>query len=145
MWISVLVIIVIILVAWWYMNRGQGVVETIGDTPAPETTPTVTPVPSPSPSSSPATSAMTVSMTDTGFSPATITVPAGTTVTFVNNGQAAHRPASNPHPTHTDLPGFDATRALQTGESYSFTFTKVGTWGYHDHPNPSTKGQVVVQ
>lgn len=101
--------------------------------------------PSTSPSSSPKTSAVTITISDTEFSPATVTVKAGTTVTFVNNGQGLHRPASDPHPTHTDLPGFDSKRGLSTGESYSFVFDKVGTWGFHDHLNTSMTGSVVVQ
>lgn len=99
---------------------------------------------SPTVSESPAATT-TISISDTGFTPAKIVVKAGTTVTFMNNGQALHRPASNPHPTHTDLAGFDAQKGLATGESYSFTFTKVGTWGYHDHLNTSMAGSVVVQ
>ncbi|MBI3251353.1 MAG: hypothetical protein HYZ62_00405, partial [Candidatus Andersenbacteria bacterium] len=66
--------------------------------------------------------AATISITDTGFEPAQVTVAPGATVTFVNNGQALHWPASAPHPTHTALPGFDAKKGLATGESYSFTF-----------------------
>lgn len=86
-----------------------------------------------------------VSVTDTGFEPATLTVPSGTTVVFTNNGQAAHQPASDPHPAHTGLPGFDAKRGLATGETYSFTFTKTGTFGYHDHLRFQSKGTIVVQ
>lgn len=87
---------------------------------------------------------ITISIDDTGFTPATVTVAAGTGVTFINNGQGAHWPASDPHPIHTGLPGFDAKRRLATGETYSFTFDKVGTWSFHDHLSPSTKGTIVV-
>ncbi|MDZ4225407.1 MAG: cupredoxin domain-containing protein [Candidatus Andersenbacteria bacterium] len=87
---------------------------------------------------------VTVDIGDTGFTPATVTVAAGTKVTFVNNGQAAHWPASDPHPVHTDLPGFDAKHGLQTGEEYSFVFDKVGSWGFHDHLNPTLTGEIVV-
>ncbi len=96
-------------------------------------------------SESPAVSATTISISDTGFAPATVRVKAGTTVTFMNNGQALHWPASNPHPVHTDLPGLDAKKGLATGEDYSFTFSKVGTWGFHDNLNAQLKGSVVVE
>lgn len=86
-----------------------------------------------------------ISMTDTGFSPATVTVPAGTAVTFVNNGQGSHWPASDVHPTHEMLPGFDSRRALTTGEQYSFTFAERGTWRFHDHLRPSSTGAVTVE
>lgn len=86
-----------------------------------------------------------IDITSAGFSPADITVKSGTVVTFKNLDTAPHWPASNPHPTHTDLPGFDALKALANGESYSFTFTQVGKWGFHDHLNPATNhGSVTV-
>lgn len=86
----------------------------------------------------------TVSISDAGFSPAQVTVAAGTKVTFVNNGQGLHWPASDPHPTHTNLKGLDARKGLATGDTYSFIFSTPGTWGYHDHLNPKLKGTVVV-
>lgn len=86
-----------------------------------------------------------VSVTDVGFVPDNITVGAGDMVTFTNNGQALHWPASDLHPTHELLPGFDAGRALATGEDYSFTFDEVGTWTFHDHLNPQLTGKIIVE
>ncbi|MEX2054907.1 MAG: cupredoxin domain-containing protein [Candidatus Andersenbacteria bacterium] len=91
------------------------------------------------------TAPVTIAIDDTGFTPATITIPVNTTVTFTNNGQALHWPASDNHPTHEILPEFDSEKGLQTGESYSHTFTKTGTWEFHDHLNPRATGQVTVQ
>ncbi|MDP3934756.1 MAG: hypothetical protein Q8Q46_00815, partial [Candidatus Giovannonibacteria bacterium] len=68
----------------------------------------------------------------------------GGKVTWVNKSQSQIWPASNPHPIHTDYPGFDASRGLANGESYSFTFDKVGSWNYHNHLNPGMKGEVKV-
>ena len=78
------------------------------------------------------------------FSPREIKIKKGGKVTWVNKSQNRVWPASNPHPIHTDYSGFDALHGLATGESYSFTFEKVGSWGYHDHFNPSTRGEVKV-
>lgn len=86
-----------------------------------------------------------VSMTSGGFSPSSITVKAGTTVTFVNNDTIAHWPASNPHPTHTTLSAFDSKGKVMPGESYSHTFTDVGTWKYHCHLRPGSTGEVIVE
>ncbi len=86
-----------------------------------------------------------VIITDEGFSPATLTVKAGTTVVFTNNGQGLHWPVSDPHPVHTGLAGFDAKKGLATGETYSFTFAKTGTFGMHDHLRTSLKGSIIVQ
>ncbi len=79
------------------------------------------------------------------FSPATITVKQGTTVTWTNTGTAKVWIASDPHPTHTDYPGFNSGTDIGAGESWSFTFDKKGTWGYHNHLNPTAKGTVVVE
>jgi plastocyanin len=87
----------------------------------------------------------TVSMTDTAYAPSTLTVKKGDTVKFVNNGTKPTWPASAPHPTHTDYPAFDPKKAVAVGESWSFTFDKVGTWRYHDHLNPTHFGSVTVQ
>jgi len=84
-----------------------------------------------------------VQITSLGFSPKEITVAAGTTVKFTNSDTRIHTVASTPHPIHTDLPGFESS-SLAPSESYSFTFAKIGDWGYHDHLNPSIKGTVKV-
>lgn len=86
-----------------------------------------------------------VEYTQQGFAPKTITVKVGTTVTWINKDSDPMWVASNPHPIHTDLPGFDALKQIPTGETYSYTFTKVGNWGYHNHLNLSNTGTVVVE
>jgi plastocyanin len=97
--------------------------------------------------------AKTVSVEDTasieitakGFVPATLSVKSGTLVTFTNKDKKAHQPASDPHPAHDSLPGFDSQTKLQKGQSYSFLFDKEGTYTYHDHLNSlEFKGTVVV-
>jgi plastocyanin len=109
----------------------------VTNTTSPATTPITTPA---------KTSAkVTVTYTDSGFLPSTVTINAGMTVIFQNNSSNPVWVASNPHPTHTDYPGFDALRPYQPGESYAFTFFNKGTWGYHNHRNPSEGGTVVVQ
>lgn len=85
-----------------------------------------------------------VSITANGFSPSALTVAAGTSVTWTNTSGEDVRVSSDPHPTHTDLPGLDSA-TLQNGETYSFTFTQVGEWGYHDHFSPTTRGTITVQ
>lgn len=89
--------------------------------------------------------AVIVNITSAGFNPNTITIPAGTTVTFVNKDGSPHWPASDPHPIHTDLKGFDSRRGLKYGEHYSYTFTKVGTIGCHDHINAALTCKIIVQ
>jgi plastocyanin len=78
------------------------------------------------------------------FSPTIVTVKKGTKVTWKNLGDAPVWPAVNPHPVHTEYQGFDARTDLRKGETYSFTFDKVGSWNYHNHLNPGTTGTVIV-
>jgi plastocyanin len=86
-----------------------------------------------------------VKLTDSGWEPSTLTVDKGTTVKFVNDSSDDFWPASNDHPTHLLYPGFDAKRPFVKGQSYEFTFDKVGSWGYHNHLNPSVEGTIVVK
>ena len=78
------------------------------------------------------------------FNPPAITVSVGDTVTWTNQDSVPHDVASDPHPTHTDLPGL-RSGTLNPGQSYSFTFDKAGTWSYHCHLHPTMKGAVTVQ
>jgi plastocyanin len=86
-----------------------------------------------------------VEITDSGFEPSTLTVNSGDTVTFENDSSDDAWPASDVHPTHQEYPGFDAKKPLLPGESYKFTFTKTGSWGYHNHLEPDVEGTIVVK
>lgn len=84
------------------------------------------------------------------FVPAELTVKVGETVVWVNRDAELHWVASNPHPTHTGLSGFDARGEMRQGETFSFTFRTAGAYGYHDHAvarqnrTPAT-GTIVVE
>ncbi len=71
------------------------------------------------------------------FSPATITVPAGTTVRWTNRDDI-------PHTVVSDDQKFQS-KALDTDDQYSYTFTKPGTYGYFCSIHPKMTGKVVVQ
>lgn len=88
---------------------------------------------------------VTIQMTADGFSPGTVTVKAGTKVQFKNADTRPRWPASAAHPLHTDLPGFDAIGGVALGAVYEFTFTKAGTWRFHDHLYPTMYGKVIVE
>ena len=84
-----------------------------------------------------------VTATSNNFNPATIIVKKGTTVTWkVANGSVLV--VSDPHPAHTGLPGFESGE-LKAGDTYSFIFGKAGSFGYHNHLNPSGIGTVNVE
>lgn len=134
-------IVVLVLLAGgvWYafMNKPVTMVEqpAVPVNTAPES---VSPAPA-------AAGIMEVDYTNDGFSPATVTIKKGGMVKFVNKTSGPMSVASNPHPTHTDYPGFDQWKSDAKGTAeYSFTFDKVGTWGYHNHFNSSDTGTVIV-
>lgn len=79
-----------------------------------------------------------------GFAPNTVTVKKGTTVAWTNQSKGGMRVASAVHPTHQLLPGFDQLKSVAAGGTYEYTFTKVGTWKYHNHVQPADTGTVVV-
>lgn len=151
-----LVIIVLGLGAGWYVIKGGTTVSTTATTPTPlSVTETVTSAPTDT--TTPATDTTnttttttvvtakaTVSYTDSGFTPKIITVKKGTSVSFVNNSSGSLWVASDPHPTHSLLPGFDALQTIVKGTSYDYTFIKVGTWTYHNHMKTTDRGTVVV-
>lgn len=86
-----------------------------------------------------------VSYTNNGYSPTVLKVKVGGAVTFKNESSNPMWTASNPHPTHTALQGFDSLTGVTLGQSYSFTFNKAGTWRYHNHLNPSHTGTIIVE
>lgn len=86
----------------------------------------------------------TINYTESGFVPAAITVKKGISVTFENQSTVGMWVASDVHPTHQLLPGFDAKKSIIKGGVYTYTFAKVGTWTFHNHVSPTHTGKVVV-
>lgn len=78
----------------------------------------------------------TVDIANFAFSPATLTVKVGTTVTWTNQDSAAHTVTSD-----TGL--FDSGNMPQ-GKSFSYTFTTAGTYAYHCTYHAMMKGSIVV-
>lgn len=82
--------------------------------------------------------------TDTGYAPAEITIMVGDTIVWMNDSDVHHWPASDIHPTHSIYPEFDPLEPIGPGESWAFTFKKVGEWRFHDHIRANLKGTVTV-
>jgi plastocyanin len=72
------------------------------------------------------------------FGPQSLSVPAGTEVTWVNHDDIPHTVVSE------DLTTF-RSRALDTDEKFSFTFSKAGTYTYFCSIHPKMTAKVVVQ
>jgi plastocyanin len=81
--------------------------------------------------------------------PKTITVKAGTQVTFVNNDTVSHLMFSDPHPEHTDCPEINQVGFLAPGQSLqTANMNVVRTCGFHDHNMPdvqSLHGSITIQ
>jgi plastocyanin len=87
-----------------------------------------------------------VSISNSGFTPATISVAAGQAVTWMNTDNAPHTVSSDPYPTDNTLANFNSKQDLSTNDRFSFVFSKPGTFTYHDDNNPySTQGTVIVK
>ena len=130
----------------------------IGSPPviAPPATPTTTAAPAAPTTTAPPTTtdpflpvppqgaaSASVSIVDFGFSPATITVNTGTTVTWTNTGASIHSVTS-------DTGAFDSSPSCPTGpcispgSSFSHLFGQAGQFSYHCRVHPNMTGTVIV-
>ena len=171
----VLVVVIVILGLGWYVwsqGSSSAVVPTSQTQPTAEVVPTgQTQVntnttgadyhPNSVASSTPTTASTTratalVSYDGKTFTPASITVAKGGTVTFTDTSGRMWV-AADSHPAHSGYDGSSRAQHCAPGytgaapfdqctgsSSYSFTFTKIGSWPYHDHINDSAGGVVVV-
>jgi plastocyanin len=71
------------------------------------------------------------------FSPASVTVKVGTTVTWVNHDDVPHTVTANDK-------AF-GSKALDTDESFSHQFSAPGTYPYFCAVHPHMTGQVIVK
>ncbi len=71
------------------------------------------------------------------FGPQTVTVPVGATVTWTNRDDIPH--------TVVSTEGVFKSKVRDTDETFSYTFSKAGTYPYFCSLHPKMTGQVVVQ
>lgn len=88
--------------------------------------------------------AATITYSDSGFSPSTVTVKSGDTVAIKNTSSSDMQFDSDPHPVHTDDEELNAG-PVTPGQTVTFTVTATGTYGYHNHLNPSDTGTIVIK
>jgi len=87
---------------------------------------------------------VSIVLTEEGFSPKTIRIRKGTTITLTTNVGRFFWPASDLHPSHGIYPAFDPKKPIPAAESWSFTFDRVGSWDFHDHLSPYYTGTITV-
>lgn len=78
-----------------------------------------------------------ITIENDAFSPATVTVRRGTTVTWLNNDDEAHTATASNRT-------FDSGD-LARGQKYSFTFATAGTFAYTCTIHPFMRGTIIVQ
>jgi amicyanin len=124
-------------------NTESGTTPTI----APIATPTTGTTNTPTTTATQASNGKTVTITTDSsgsfaFSPATLTIKAGTTVTWINNTAVGHTVTSD------DGKSFDSGTSnpiAAQGGTFSFTFTTPGTFAYHCEIHPFMKATIIVQ
>jgi plastocyanin len=84
-----------------------------------------------------APAAAEVKVDNFSFSPATLTVAPGTTVTWTNRDDIPHNVVS------TDK--VFKSKVMDTDEKFSYTFTKTGSYAYFCSIHPHMTGTVVVK
>jgi plastocyanin len=82
--------------------------------------------------------ASAVSIDNFTFNPQKLTVKAGTTVTWTNKDDIPHGIASANN-------AFARSKALDTDDSYSFTFAAPGTYQYFCYLHPHMTATIVVE
>jgi len=85
-----------------------------------------------------AASPVAIRIDNFSFTPQTLTVPAGTPVTWTNQDDIPHTVVSEDKTTFK-------SHALDTDEKFSFTFTKPGTYTYFCSIHPKMTAHIVVQ
>ena len=91
----------------------------------------------PAPAAPSPSAAVVVHIKDDAFMPATLTVKAGTRVTFVNDDDDAHTATA-------DDQSWDS-EGLNLAQRWTHAFGKVGTVKYHCTVHPNMHGTIVVR
>jgi len=113
-------------------------------TPTATTPPTATPTPTstPSPTPTPKSTVVMVKIVEQNerysFQPATLSIKMGTQVEWENVSDA-------PHTVTSDTAGdFGTTSNITKNQTFTFTFTKAGTFPYHCNIHPYMKATITV-
>lgn len=105
----------------WVIGRGE----------AEEPTPAATPA-----AATPSADGLQISIAQFKFGPNTLSVRAGTTVTWTNRDEESH--------TVTSSAGAFASAALDRGEMFSYRFTAPGTYTYFCALHPHMTARIIV-
>lgn len=88
--------------------------------------------------------AATITYTNDGFGSSNTVVKSGDLVAVTNTSSVDLQLESDPHPVHTDDTDLNVG-TVASGKTVTFTVTKKGTFGYHNHLDPTQKGTITIQ
>src|SRR6266487_5959281 len=115
---------------------------TTASTPTATSQPTPPPTTAPSPTPTPTPTVVKVKLVEQNerypFQPATLSIKMGTQVEWENVSDA-------PHTVTSDTAGdFGTTSNITKNQTFTFTFTKAGTFPYHCNIHPYMKATITV-
>lgn len=79
------------------------------------------------------------------FGPTNIRIHVGDSVKFENNGFTPIRIISDSVAGKLELADFDSKIEIAPNSSYTYTFSKIGIFGYHNYSNDNESGSVIVR
>lgn len=142
-----IIAVIVAVAALYFATRKPAASPAATASPSPSATaanPSVSASPAAAASSTPQSNAVVLEYTDSGFSPASVTVTAGQQLTVKNTSGKAIQVDSNPHPVHTDDPELNIG-PIAAGASATVTLNKTGTFGIHNHLDPSVQASVTIK
>jgi plastocyanin len=86
-----------------------------------------------------------LSYDESGFTPDELRIKAGDTVRFLNISTGGLKLSSDPHPTHENFPDLNVDHVMIDTEFFEVNFPTKGTFGFHNHLNPSHHGTIIVE
>ena len=81
---------------------------------------------------------ITITIDNFTFNPATMVIPVGTTVTWINQDDVPHTAVADDHKTFRSKP-------LDTDDRYSFTFATPGVYPYFCSIHPHMTAKIIVK
>lgn len=148
--LGIVVVVIVVITGFFvfYSNRSYSPSTSTQNNPQGTQTPATPVTKQSSPPTQPTQEENTITYTSNGFLPSTLTIKVGTDVAWVNKSSEQVKVGVNPHPIHTGdrvITNGEFTLDLAPGESKTVTVNKTGTFGYHNHLNPSQTGTISVQ
>ncbi len=136
--LTVVLVLVVLGGGYYFYNKSKPL-----STPQPLQVQT-TPEQSTGASPSAAIDKNTVTLTANGYEPQTLTIKAGTKVSWINKSGETATVSSDNHPTHELYPFLNLGK-FADGESLSVVVEKPGTYTYHNHLNADEKGTIIAE